>query len=402
MSEFAPGPVRNFAIESPFGRLAALLDGIEPEGPAIDLAVGGPRHPMPDFLMEKLAEAADGFGFYPAIWGTDDFREAITEWLARRYPVLSGAVDAEREILPLCGTREGLFSAVIPAVQRKVDTPNPAALIPNPFYQTYAAGALVAGAEPVYLPADAATGFLPDLDALNDDLLKRTAVMFLCSPANPQGAVADAAYLSKAVGLARRHRFMLFADECYSEIYTREPPPGALAACHSEHGDFCNVAAFQSLSKRSNLPGLRSGFCAGDAEFIAALGKLRNVAAPQLALPVQHASAAIWREESHVEANRDLYRTKFDIADEILGNRFGYVRPDGGFFLWLDVGEHGGGEAAAKTLWKDCGVRILPGSFLAQTGDGGMNPGSDNIRVAMVADPTETKDALTRIVARLK
>ncbi|MDH3580899.1 MAG: aminotransferase class I/II-fold pyridoxal phosphate-dependent enzyme [Hyphomicrobiales bacterium] len=401
MSKLASGPARNFAIESPFGRLAELLDDIEPEAAVIDLSVGGPRHPMPDFLIEKLAEAADDFGRYPAIGGTDDFREAVSEWLARRYSALRGAVDAEHDILPLCGTREGLFSAVIPAVQRKADTQNPAVLIPNPFYQTYAAGALVAGAEPIYLPADARSGFLPCLEALDDALLARTAVMFICSPANPQGAVADEAYLSQAINLARSHDFLLFADECYSEIYTGRPPPGALAASHSNHGDFRNVVGFQSLSKRSNLPGLRSGFCAGDADFIAALAKLRNVTAPQLALPIQHASSAIWRDEAHVEENRALYRAKFEIADEILGKRFGYRRPQGGFFLWLDVSEQGGGERVAKTLWKDCGVKILPGSFLAQTGNDGANPGSNHIRVAMVAGPEETTQALTRIVARL-
>ncbi len=401
MSQYTPGPVRNFAIESPFGRLAALLDGVEPGAPVIDLGAGGPRHPMPDFLMDKITESAEGFGLYPAIWGTDDFRAAVAEWLARRYPALSDAVDVQRNILPLCGTREGLFSAVIPAVQRRADVERPAVLIPNPFYQTYAAGALVAGAEPVYLPADATTGFLPDLERLDGELLARTAVMFVCSPANPQGAVAGEAYLRAAVDLARGHDFMLFADECYSEIYTDSPPPGALETSQSRHGDFNNVVAFQSLSKRSNLPGLRSGFCAGEGQFIAALAKLRNVAAPQLALPIQHASAAVWREESHVEANRALYRAKFDAADEILGNRFGYVRPAGGFFLWLDVGAHGGGENATKTLWKDCGVKILPGSFLAQTGPEGANPGADFIRVAMVADPAETREALTRIVARL-
>ena len=401
MSKLASGPARNFVIESPFGRLALLLDGIEPGASVIDLSVGGPRHPMPDFLIDKLAEAAADFGRYPAIAGTDDFREAITEWLARRYSALRGAVDSQRDILALCGTREGLFSAVIPAVQRKADTQNPAVLIPNPFYQTYAAGALVAGAEPVYLPADTNSGFLPRLATLDDTLLARTAVMFICSPANPQGAVADEAYLAHAINLARTHDFMLFADECYSEIYTDQPPTGALATSYSDHGDFRNVVAFQSLSKRSNLPGLRSGFCAGDADFLAALARLRNVAAPQLALPVQHASAAIWREESHVEENRALYRAKFEIADTILGKRFGYRRPQGGFFLWLDVGEQGGGENAAKTLWKDCGVKILPGSFLAQTGDDGTNPGSNYVRVAMVAKLEETTQALTRIVARL-
>lgn len=398
MSHVETRPVRSFEIQSPFGRLAALLGDTEPGAPLIDLGAGGPRHPMPDFVMETMAEASSGFGQYPAIWGTDDFRSAIAEWLGRRYPALDGKINREQGILPLCGTREGLFSAVIPAVQRRPDIDRPAVLIPNPFYQTYAAGALVAGAEPVYLPADERTGFLPDIDAISDDLLDRTVLMFLCSPSNPQGAVASAEYMARLAQLARERNFMVFADECYSEIYTREAPPGMLEEALKHNGDVDNVVTFQSLSKRSNLPGLRSGFCAGDAGFTAALAKLRNVAAPQLALPVQHASAAVWRDEEHVEANRALYRTKFDVVDQIIGDRFGYKRPEGGFFLWLDVADYGGGAAVTKTLWQECGVKVVPGEYLAQTGADGVNPGKNFIRVAMVASQDETREALTRMI----
>lgn len=398
MSPSKAGLARSSVIESPFSRLAVLLEGIEPGMRPIDLSAGGPRHPMPGFLIEKIAEAGAGFGQYPAIRGTAELRASIAAWLGRRYPRLRGAVDPGRQVLPVCGSREALFFAMFPAVQRRPDIARPAALIPNPFYQTYAAAALAAGAEPVYLPADAGTGFLPDMAGIKKSVLERTAAMFLCSPSNPQGAVAGAGYLRGAVDAARRYDFMLIADECYSEIYIDAPPPGALEAAIAHRGDFANVIAFQSLSKRSNVPGLRSGFCAGDPGFIESLARFRNVAAPQLPLPIQHASAALWGDETHVEQSRALYRAKFDAADEVLAGKFGYARPHGGFFLWLDLG---GGEEAVKTLWQRCGVKLLPGAYLARPGPDGRNPGAAHVRVAMVADLAETTEALTRIVACL-
>lgn len=401
MSSPMPGAIRTPDIVSPFQRLNALLEDIEPAQPVIDLAVGGPRHPMPDFLMRKITEAQAGFGLYPAIKGSDDLRGSIAEWLERRYPAIAGRVDPDAHITTLCGTREGLFSAVFPAVRRRADIKFPAALIPNPFYQTYAAAAHAAGVEPVYLQSDASTGFLPDLKAIPAELLARTVVFFLCSPSNPQGAVAARDYLMRAAELARSHDFMLFADECYSEIYSQDPPPGLLEAAGDPIDGFTKLAIFHSLSKRSNLPGLRVGFCAGDAKFIDALAKFRNVTGPQLPLPIQNAAAAIWRDEAHVEANRALYAEKFAISDEILGQKFGYERPAGGFFLWLDMSRAGGGEEAVKTLWKDCGVRLLPGAYLTRGDAGGDNPGEAYVRLAMVASAEETREALTRIVARL-
>ena len=274
-------------------------------------------------------------------------------------------------------------------------------LIPNPFYQAYAAAAAAAGAEPVFLPSPARTGYLPELAALDEELLARTIALYLCSPSNPQGAVADRAYLARAIALARRYDFLLFADECYSEIYGDEPPPGALETAFAQDGSFANVVVFQSLSKRSGLPGLRSGFVAGDPAFIASFGRFRNVACPQVPLPVQHVSVAAWSDEAHVEQGRALYRQNFDIADGVLGRRYGYRRPAGSFFLWLDMAAFGGGEEAAKTLWKDCGVKVLPGTYLARLEPDGSNPGKDHVRVALVHDADTTREALTRIVATL-
>jgi len=257
------------------------------------------------------------------------------------------------------------------------------------------------GAEAVYLRARSETGFLPDLEALSEELLRRTSVLYLCSPSNPQGAVAGRSYLEKAVELARRFDFLLFADECYSEIYCDAPPPGALEIAQASQGSFANVLAFNSLSKRSGLPGLRSGFIAGEPEFIAAFGRFRNVACPQMPLPIQQVSVAAWGDEAHVAQGRARYRENFDIADEVLGSRYGYRRPAGAFFLWLDMGAFGGGEAAAKTLWQDCGVKVLPGTYLARVEPDGSNPGKDHVRIAIVSDGQTAREALTRIVVRL-
>lgn len=394
-----PGPGQTREIESPFVRLARTLEGIEPAETPIDLTIGEPRHAMPDFVAERLGEAVPTFSKYPPIRGTDDLRAAIAAWIAGRYPGTGGQVDPDRHILPLNGSREGLFSAIFPALERK-PVADPAILIPNPFYHSYAAAA-VAGVEPVFLRASAETGFLPELDAAPADLLDRTVAMYLSSPSNPQGAVAGTDYLKAVIGIAKRHDFMLLADECYSEVYADAPPPGALEAAIEGHGDLANVVAFQSLSKRSNLAGLRSGFCAGDPAYMAEFARLRNLIAPQVPLPVQHVSAAVWRDEAHVEASRALYREKFDAADTVLAGRYGHRRPEGGFFLWLDMSAHGGGEAAAQTLWKDAGVKVLPGAYLAKDGPDGANPGTDFVRVALVQDVAITADALKRIVGTL-
>jgi aspartate/methionine/tyrosine aminotransferase len=274
-------------------------------------------------------------------------------------------------------------------------------LIPNPFYQAYAAAAAASGAEPVFLDSSGATQFLPALDAIDEQLLRRSVALYLCTPSNPQGAVADRSYLAAAIALARRVDFMLFADECYSEIYSDTPPPGALETALADNGSFANVVTFNSLSKRSGLPGLRSGFVAGDPAFIAAFARFRSVACPQVPLPIQHVSVRAWSDEEHVEQGRALYRQNFDIAGDVLQGRYGYRRPQGGFFLWLDMAAHGGGEEAVKTLWKGCGVRLLPGKYLARTGASGANPGVNHVRVALVHDSATTGEALGRIVATL-
>jgi aspartate/methionine/tyrosine aminotransferase len=383
---------------SPFVRLAELIADTTPGKPVIDLAVGEPKHGVPAFVATVMAAHINEFGRYPRNEGTPQFRHAVAEWAARRYK-LGRVPDPNREVLVLSGSREGLFLGAI-AARRHVASRagRPAILIPNPFYAAYSAGAVASDSEIVYLPAKHETGFLPDLDALDGALLRRTIAMFLASPSNPQGAVADLTYLQRVTAMARRYGFLLFSDECYSEIYTQSAPPGVLQAAGDQ---FENVVLFQSLSKRSNLPGLRIGFVMGDRRFIAKFLELRSVAAPQVPIPSQEVAIAAYRDELHVDANRDLYREKFDLADQIIGDRYGYRRPAGGFFLWLDVSALGGSEVVTAKLWREAGVRVLPGRYAARDQDDGSNPGADYIRVAMVHDKETTAEALHRIIAVL-
>jgi len=380
---------------SPFVRARELLGGTPPGKPPISLAVGEPQHPIPPFVGPIIAAHVAEFGRYPANKGLDEFGVAVAGWLGRRYE-LSRGVDPANEVLVLNGTREGLFLAALAA--KNWVTPRvgrPAMLIPNPFYAAYAAGATGAGCEPVFLRTTRETGFLPDLDALDEELLARTVAFYIASPSNPQGAVADLAYLKKLTALARRFGFLIFSDECYCEIYSERPPHGMLEAAGA---DFANVAVFHSLSKRSSLPGLRIGFAAGDKSFMRAFLELRNVTAPMVPTPMQHVAIAAYNDETHVEENRQLYREKFDLADQIIGDRYGYRRPAGGFFLWLDVSAQGGSETATLRLWREGGLRVVPGLYLAREQADGSNPGADFIRVAMVHNNEITAEAMHRIV----
>lgn len=391
-------------IRSPFQRLRALLGTTPPGLPPIDLTIGEPKHGMPAFAADIIAREAAGFSRYPPIGGLAELRCAIAGWMGRRYPRVSGLIDPDRHILPLSGSREGLFSLIFPALARKT-VPHPAVLMPNPFYQAYLAAALGAHCEPVLLPAVADTGFLPDLDAIPRETLERTTAFYLATPANPQGAVASADYLTKAIALARAHDFMLVVDECYSEIYRGEPPAGILETALAT-GGLSHALSLNSLSKRSNAPGLRSGFIAGDPDFLAAYLDFRNVACPQIPLPIQHASAALWADEAHVETSRELYRQKLAMAAQCLAahqqTRLKLDVPQGGFFLWLDLEDFGGGEAATETIWKECGVKILPGEYLAQQDGQGFNPGSPYARVALVESLDATEQALSRVARLLR
>jgi len=384
---------------SPFVRLHELLADIKPGKPAINLSVGEPQHAIPPFVGPVIAAHLNDFGRYPANKGTDGFRKAAAAWLGRRYN-LARPLDPETETIVLNGTREGLFLGAI-AAKRYVGkrTGKPAILIPNPFYAAYSAGAAAAECDPVYLPTTRETGFLPDLDAIGEDVLARTVAFYIASPSNPQGAVADAGYLSRLVALARKFGFLIFADECYCEIYLNGQPPRGMLEVSGP--DFENVVVFHSLSKRSNLPGLRIGFAAGDRRFLTRYVELRNIAAPQVPVPLQEVAIAAYGDETHVDKNRELYVAKFDLADQIIGDRYGYKRPDGGFFLWLDVSAKGSDEAVAVKLWRDGGLRVIPGHYLARDGADGHNPGTGYLRIALVHDKETTAEALHRLVAVL-
>ncbi|PAY09414.1 aspartate aminotransferase [Bradyrhizobium sp. UFLA03-84] len=386
------------AERSPFVRTTELLAPYQPAKPLITLSVGEPQHPVPDFVGPVLAKHTAEFGRYPMAKGIEPFRRAAATWLGSRFQ-LPRPVDPESEVMVLNGSREGLFFAAITAARYVSPRKGrPAVLMPNPFYPAYGAGARAAGCEQIYLPTTLSNGFLPDLDSIDEATLARTVAFFLASPANPQGSVASRAYFTRLKQLADRHGFMILSDECYSEIYTREAP-GSMLECAGP--DFTNVVAFQSLSKRSNLPGMRVGFAAGDRKFMAAFLELRNVAAPQVPVPLQHVAVAAYGDEAHVEENRRLYRIKFDLADQILGSRYGYKRPAGGFCVWLDVSDRGGDEATTVRLYRDAGVRVIPGSYLAREQNDGSNPGAGYIRLALVSDSESTAEAMHRLVETL-
>lgn len=392
---------RNLQAFHPFVRLNKLLAEVEPgrsaveDGAPLSLAVGEPQNQPPAFIAEELTRHAAGWSRYPPARGTPDYLAAATDWLVRRYGLDPAMIDPARMALPLPGTREGLFFAALATVPPEPGARKPAVLLPNPYYHVYAGAAVSAGAEPVLVAADESNGHLPDFAALPPDVLERTALAYFCSPSNPQGAAADRAQFVRLIELARAYNFVLACDECYAEIYFDAPPAGALEAAQALGGNLDNLLVFHSLSKRSSAPGLRCGFVVGPPSLIDSLDACLRVGGAGVPLPALAAGARLWREETHVEANRVLYRENFAIAARLLGNRYGFRMPAGGFFLWLRVGD---GEAAAVKLWRDCGLRVLPGAYMCGESDGRANPGRDYIRVAQVYQPAVTEAALGQIV----
>lgn len=436
----------------PFARLRRLLEGVNPPAGVapVMMSIGEPQHPPPHLLAEVLSARAADWGKYPPLRGTPEFRRAVADWLTRRYHLPGDFIEAERNVLPVSGTREAIFMFGLVAVQAQNDDlatrqrdyghnakgrddrrGKPLVLVPNPLYHVYAGAAIMAGAEPVFLPATKATGFLPDYDAVPADVWRRVSLVYLCTPANPQGAMASLDMLTGLLRRAIEHDFVVAVDECYSEIYDeaapvagtgplnskgeallRGAPTGALEACATMGADAeaarDHVVVFNSLSKRSNAPGLRSGFVAGGRELIAAFARLREFASCATPLPAIHAATELWRDEAHVIANRARYRGKLDIADRAfgdadaaLGNRLGYYRPPGGFFLWLDVGGVrkdgiGPGEAVCQTLWREAAIRVLPGAYLCPEHDPA--PGDSYLRVALVEDEDVLRQSLARMV----
>jgi N-succinyldiaminopimelate aminotransferase len=380
----------------PFEKLAALKGGIKPPaglGP-IALSIGEPKHPTPDFIVETLIAHLHLLSAYPSTRGLPALRQAIANWLTRRFRLPAGSLDPERQILPLNGTREGLFAFAQALVDR---TRAPLVLMPNPFYQIYEGAAFLAGAEPRYLPCLAEQGFIPDFAAVDADTWRRCQILYLCSPGNPTGAVIPKETLQGLIHLAEEFDFLLAADECYSELYFEEsdPPVGLLqAAAAMGHLDYRRCLVFHSLSKRSNVPGLRSGFIAGDAEVIDRFFHYRTYHGCAMPVQHQHASIAAWRDEAHVVTNRSLYRAKFDAVLEILGDILEVSRPDAGFYLWpmTPIPD----TDFTRALFATANVSLLPGSYLSREIDG-LNPGAGRARLALVAPLDECVEAAWRI-----
>ncbi len=369
-----------------FPRLRELLDPHAPGGPVVNMTIGEPKHAFPDWVPQVLAENVGGFSVYPPNEGTPELLQNISDWIARRYDV---SVGPDR-IMTLNGSREGLYNAAMALLPETKSGKTPTILIPNPFYQVYMIGALSVAAEPVFVPATRQNGFLPDYGSLPAEVLDRATAAYICSPANPQGSVADRGYWKDLLALAEKHDFTVFSDECYSEIYRKDPPVGILEVAAEMGVDPERVVIFQSLSKRWNLPGLRSGFLAAGPESIKRLRQHRAYSGAPLPLPLQKVAERAWADETHVVANRTLYQEKFAEADRIFDGVPGYQGPEGGFFLWLPVED---GEKAALELWKKTGVRVLPGAYLSRDVDGDI-PGKPYIRVAMVTPKDEMGQAL--------
>ncbi|KPW72211.1 succinyldiaminopimelate transaminase [Pseudomonas amygdali] len=384
----------------PFEKLRALLAGVtpNPEKRPVALSIGEPKHRSPDFVAKTLADNLDQMAVYPTTLGIPALREAIAGWCNRRFGVPQGWIDPARNVLPVNGTREALFAFTQTVVNRSDDG---LVISPNPFYQIYEGAAFLAGAQPQYLPCLSDNGFNPDFDAVSAETWKRCQILFLCSPGNPTGALIPVETLKKLIALADKHDFVIAADECYSELYFDEqaPPPGLLSACvELGRQDFKRCVVFHSLSKRSNLPGLRSGFVAGDADILKAFLLYRTYHGCAMPVQTQLASIAAWNDEEHVRANRDLYREKFDAVLDILAPVLDVQRPDGGFYLWPNVGTDD--AAFCRDLFIDQHVTAVPGSYLSREVDG-VNPGAGRVRLALVAPLAECVEAAERIRAFL-
>ncbi|MCK2185321.1 succinyldiaminopimelate transaminase [Halomonas getboli] len=380
----------------PFERLAALKADVMPPADLahIPLTIGEPRHAPYAGALEALTAHLGDMARYPATPGTPELRGAIADWAERRFALED--LDAGSQVLPVNGTREAIFAFV----QAALDRSRPARVaVPNPFYQIYEGATLLAGGTPLYLDCRAEHGFRPDLDAVPAETWRDVQIVFTCSPGNPTGAVTPLDELKKLIALADEHDFIVAADECYSELYLDEaaPPPGLLQAC-AELGrhDYRRCLVFHSLSKRSNLPGLRSGFVAGDAELLAAFRRYRTYHGCAMSLPLQHASIAAWNDEAHVRANRDAYREKFAAVTEILTPVMDFPAPEASFYLWPAV-PGGDDEAFTRSLFAEQHVSVLPGSYMGRPGAGGVNPGAGRIRLALVDELGATVEAARRL-----
>jgi len=380
----------------PFQRLNELLAGVTPNAhyAPINLSIGEPKHKPPQFVIDELTRQSAGLSHYPLTRGSDELRQAIAAWLIRRFRLPVNSVDPVRHIVPVNGTREALFAFAQCVVDR---SRQPLVMMPNPFYQIYEGAALLAGAQPYFINTTADSGFLPAFEEVPEAVWRQCQLLYLCSPGNPSGAVIPLEQLKKLIELAERYDFVIASDECYSEIYHSEdsPPPGLLtAAAQMGHDNYARCIVFHSLSKRSNLPGMRSGFVAGDATVLERFLLYRTYHGCAMPLPTQLASRVAWKDEKHVAANRAAYREKFNAVMEILENVLAVQRPDASFYLWPELPIPD--DRFAQRLFAEYNVRLLPGSYLSRLAHS-TNPGANRVRIALVAPLTECVEAATRI-----
>ncbi|MRX11301.1 succinyldiaminopimelate transaminase [Pseudoduganella sp. FT25W] len=384
----------------PFEKLRLLFEQVTPapQYKAISLGMGEPKHPTPSFIEQALADNLGGLAVYPTTIGSPEMRNAIAGWLERRYnlPKLNPAT----QVLPVNGSREALFALAQAVIDKDAKS---LVVSPNPFYQIYEGAAYLAGAEPYFVNSDPARNFGCDYDSIPDDVWKRVALLFVCSPGNPTGAVLSLTDWENLFALSERYNFIIAADECYSEIYQGEPPLGAMEAAHqlglaTIDKPYARLVVFSSLSKRSNVPGMRSGFVAGDADVLKKFLLYRTYHGGAMSLSVQAASIAAWNDETHVEQNREQYRAKFNAITPLLKEVLDVELPDAGFYLWADVSRTGLSDTEfAQRLYAEYNVTVLPGSYLAREAHG-INPGRNRIRMALVAETAEGLEAAQRIV----
>ena len=376
----------------PFEQLSALLSGIQPPAGVtpIPLSIGEPQHAPPQFVLDALTEHMGLIAKYPTTKGTETLRSAIASWLNQRFSITHSPIDPDTQVIPVNGTREAIFAAVQAAANRTVGG---LLVMPNPFYQIYEGAAFMAGLTPHYLPIDASGQ--PDYRAVSDRVWADCQFCFICTPGNPSGTVIDEETLDYLINKANEFDFWLASDECYSEIYRNTPPPGLLEVCaQMGHRDYSQCLVFHSLSKRSNLPGLRSGFVAGDASFIAPFLKYRTYHGCSMSMAVQKASELAWSDEDHVIVNRGLYAEKFQAAADILDEQLDIHDPGAGFYLWAKTPT--GCDTFSRDLYAATGVTVLPGQFLGREVDG-VNPGAGFVRMALVVEPGTCREALQRI-----
>ena len=386
----------------PFEKLGTLKAAVHSSVDLHDimLSIGEPKHLPPTFVLEALVKNLSKLSIYPSTKGLAELREAITTWATNRFQLNSGSFTADKHVLPVNGTREALFAfaqTIIDRTPQDLSNAKPLILSPNPFYQIYEGAALLAGAEPYFLNCTPTNNFIPDFSAISESVWRRCQLLFICSPGNPTGAVMSSAQLKELIVLADQYDFVIASDECYSELYFDEanPPAGLLQAC-AELGrdDFARCVVFHSLSKRSNLPGLRSGFVGGDAKILEKFLLYRTYHGCAMPVPTQLASVAAWQNETHVVENREAYRQKFTAVLNILKDVLPVEKPDAGFYLWPKTPIKG--ELFAQRLFAEQKVTVLPGSYLAREANG-FNPGEDYVRLALVAPLSECIEAAERI-----